>query len=176
MNEELDKIQDNFAESIGQLASNLGLNRIVGQIYALLFLSNGPLSLDYIVEQLKVSKGNVSVNVRELEKWGAVRKVWVKGSRKDYYEANPDTLKVILNRFKTGLRRRLDETMEVVSKLEKKLSEIEPNLQEEEKKSAQLYNEKIQKIKVMHNLVDLVLGNIPSEISPGKIAEILSKK
>jgi DNA-binding transcriptional regulator GbsR (MarR family) len=28
------------------------------------------------------------MGVRQLEQWGGVRKVWVKGDRKDYYEAD----------------------------------------------------------------------------------------
>jgi len=43
-----------------------------------------PLSLDTIVEKLKMSKGSVSLNIRELEKWDAVKKIWVNGTRKDF--------------------------------------------------------------------------------------------
>jgi len=39
-------------------------------------------------ERLGISRGSASMTVRQLEQWGAVRKVWVKGDRKDYYEAN----------------------------------------------------------------------------------------
>jgi len=37
---------------------------------------------------LHISKGSASMCVRQLEQWGAASKVWVKGDRKDYYEAN----------------------------------------------------------------------------------------
>lgn len=74
MNPKLEQARDNFIEAVGQLSASLGLSRVVGQLYALLYLNNGPLSLDDIVRILKMSKGNVSVNIRELEKWGAVRR------------------------------------------------------------------------------------------------------
>lgn len=48
----------------------MGLNRAIGQLYAILFLSNEPLCLDYMAETLKISKGNASVNIRELGKLG----------------------------------------------------------------------------------------------------------
>lgn len=163
-NAELDKIRDEFTEIAGQLGARLGLSRTVGQLYALLFLSDEPLCLDYMVERLKVSKGSVSTNVRELEKWGAVRKVWVKGSRKDYYEANPDTLKIVINRFKGGIQDRLNEMSEGINRFEKVISEIENRLPINEKKKAQLYKEKFKKVKKMQALVNTFLKFIPKKI------------
>jgi DNA-binding transcriptional regulator GbsR (MarR family) len=163
-NAELEKIRDEFAEIAGQLSARLGLSRTVGQLYALLFLSNEPLCLDYMAERLGVSKGSASINIRELEKWGAVRKVWVKGSRKDFYEANPDTLKIVINRFKTGIQQRLNEMLEGINRFEKVISEIENNLPQDEKKRAQLYKEKFKKVKKMQSLVNTFLKLIPGKI------------
>jgi len=163
-NPELEKIGDEFAEIAGQLSARLGLNRTVGQLYALLFLSDEPLCLDYMVERLKISKGSVSTNIRELEKWGAVRKVWVKGSRKDFYEANPDTLKIVISRFKIGIQERLDEMLKGIDRFEKVVSEIENNLPLEEKKRAQFYKEKFRKVKKMRGLVNTFLKVIPEKI------------
>lgn len=163
-NAELEKIKDEFAEIAGQLSARLGLSRTVGQLYALLFLSHEPLCLDYMVERLKISKGSVSTNIRELEKWGAVRKVWVKGSRKDFYEANPDTLKIVIGRFKTGIQQRLNEMQEGINRFEKAISEIESRLNTEDKKRAEFYKEKFRKVKKMQTLVNTVLKIIPKRI------------
>ena len=43
---------------------------------------------DDMKESLGISKGSASMSVRQLEQWGAVQRVWVKGDRKDYYTAN----------------------------------------------------------------------------------------
>ena len=163
-NAELEKIRDEFAEIAGQLSGRLGLSRTVGQLYALLYLSHEPLCLDYMVERLKISKGSVSTNIRELEKWGAVRKVWVKGSRKDFYEANPDTLKIVISRFKVGIQQRLNEMLEGIDRFEKVISEIETGLGMEEKKRAQFYKEKFRKVRKMQTLVNTVLKIIPKKI------------
>ena len=106
MNSKLKIIEEEFIEAVGQLSVSLSINRIVGQLYALLFLSPHPLSLDDMVDKLKISKGNASVNIRELERWGAVRKMWVKGERKNFYEANLDIFKIVTNRLKNGLTER----------------------------------------------------------------------
>jgi len=161
---ELEKIKDEFAEIAGQLSARLGLSRTVGQLYALLFLSDEPLCLDYMAERLKISKGSASINIRELEKWGAVRKVWVKGSRKDFYEANPDTLKIVINRFKSGIQQRLNEMLEGINRFERVISEIENNLPVNEKKKAQFYKEKFKKVKKMQSLVNTFLKVIPGKI------------
>jgi len=161
---ELDRICDEFTEIAGQLSARLGLNRTVGQLYALLFLSNEPLCLDYMTERLKISKGSASTNIRELEKWGAVRKVWVKGSRKDFYEANSDTLRIVISRFKMGIQQRLNDMLEGINRFEKAIAEIEAGLPVEQKKKAQFYREKFRKVKKMQSLVNTFLKIIPKKI------------
>ncbi len=114
--------QVEFANTAGMLASRFSLSPTVGQIYGLLYMSEDPVSLNEMVEKLGISKGSASVNIRILESWGAVRKVWVDNSRKDYYEANPDTLRIIGNRLKEGLKKRLGEAKQRLSSVEKKVS------------------------------------------------------
>ena len=65
-------------DAIGRITDFWGFSRIMGRIYGLLYLSREPLSLDYISEELSVSKGNVSLNIRSLERWNMVKKTWVK--------------------------------------------------------------------------------------------------
>lgn len=75
------------------------------QLYAILFLSDELLCLNDIAETLGISKGNASVNIQELEKLGVVRKIWVKGSRKDFYEAELDLEKLIKNGIVAAAKR-----------------------------------------------------------------------
>ena len=84
MKKEIQQLQDDFIETVGELCASFSISRIVGQLYALLYINREPVSLDDMVERLNVSKGNVSVNIRILENWGAVRKAWIKGSRKNF--------------------------------------------------------------------------------------------
>ena len=114
----LEKALDRFIESAGKISANmLGMvNKVGGQIYALLFLSREPLSLDDISETLQVSKGNISVNVRLLEEFKLVKKVWVKGSRRDYYEANRDYPRQFLKSFFDRLREGIDESIRLINR------------------------------------------------------------
>ena len=159
MNEDLIKVRDNFIEGIGHLASTMSLSRVIGQLYAMLFLSNEPLCLDDMAERLKISKGNASVNIRELEKLGVVRKVWVKGSRKDFYEAELDLDKLIKNAIVGAAKRRMDMILETVIGTER-LIEKTKGMDEEQKRTAELYLRRLQRVKEIHRLAEEMLQSI----------------
>ena len=101
-------IELQFARFAGEAAESFNFNRSLGQIYGLLYVSADRLSLGDICQQLSMSKGNASINLRLLESWGAVRPVSVVGSRRDHYEANRDIKEVALRRLREGLTKRLD--------------------------------------------------------------------
>jgi len=101
-------VSDEFVELIGNIGTSLGLSKVACQLYGLLFIRGEPLSLDQMTDELGVSKGNVSVNIRALERWEAVRKVWRKGTRKDYYRAEEDIERIITTRLSEGLSKRLE--------------------------------------------------------------------
>jgi len=86
-----------FIEDAGNTTQALGVGRVVGQIFAYLYFSEESRTLDDMKEALGISKGSASMGVRQLEQWGAVQRVWVKGDRKDYYTANDYFGRIIRN-------------------------------------------------------------------------------
>ena len=84
-----ERARDEFINSVerkaAQMGNTAGLQR---RILAFLMFTPRPVSLDELRERLRVAKSGVSVNIRVLENSGFVRKVWVKGERKDFYEAD----------------------------------------------------------------------------------------
>jgi DNA-binding transcriptional regulator GbsR (MarR family) len=83
----LDPVVQRFIGEAGSASQALGFGRAVGQIYAYLYFSPDPRNLGDLQEALGISKGSASMSVRQLEQWDAVRQVWVRGDRRDYYEA-----------------------------------------------------------------------------------------
>ena len=152
MHKKLEMAQGKFMESIGKLAESFGLNKFTAQLYALLYLSGKPLSLDELTDQLGASKGNVSLNIRELENWGAVRSVWVKGSRKDYYEAEPDIRQVFANKLKTSFGKRISQVSGMIEEFKGIVESASGELTEEEKVIAKNYKERLKKIEEMKHL------------------------
>jgi DNA-binding transcriptional regulator GbsR (MarR family) len=110
---------------IGEAASRVGLGRTPARIYALLLMSEGPLSLDQMAESLGISKASVSVEVRELAALGAARKVWAPETRRDLYEAEGDLLKVVRRWARSGIARRVEETGAVLREAERFVADTE---------------------------------------------------
>ncbi len=82
--------KEKFIQSWGALASQWGINKTMAQIHALLMISPEPLSVEDIMDELQISRGNVSMNLRELMNWGIVFKEFKTGERKDYFVSEPD--------------------------------------------------------------------------------------
>jgi len=104
---EVSPIPRRFIEEAGNTTQALGVGRVVGQIYAYLYFSEEPRGLDHMKDALGISKGSSSMGVRQLEQWGAVKRVWVKGDRKDYYIANDYFGSIIRNIMSDLMGKRL---------------------------------------------------------------------
>jgi len=94
MDQNLQKIQDDFVAQWGALGSQWGINRTMAMIHALLMVSEQPLDTDKVMGELQISRGNANTNLRELANWGLVRQIVVRGERKDFYEAEKDVWKI----------------------------------------------------------------------------------
>src|SRR5690349_20850006 len=75
------------ADTVGRLMEFWGFKRPMGRMWTLLYLSPEPLGAAEIGSELKMSAGAVSMALGELVKWGAVKKSWRPGERRDFYEA-----------------------------------------------------------------------------------------
>jgi len=96
-----------FIQATGAFFQLLGLPRSTGQIYGLLYLSEGPLSLDDVVSALSISKGSASIGTRQLAGWGAIRQVWVRGDRRDHFEAVGDLAQLLRGSYGEFIKPRL---------------------------------------------------------------------
>jgi DNA-binding transcriptional regulator GbsR (MarR family) len=92
---DLNALREQFIEAAGHAAQSLGFGRIIGQIYMHAYFNREPVSLDHLTRDLGISKGSASTAVRQLEAWGALRRIWMKGDRKDYYEPRDEFGRII---------------------------------------------------------------------------------
>ena len=95
MSDQLTQLKQEFTEGLSQISKFWGFPKGMGAIFAALYLSPSPLSLDELVEQTGLTKGAISTNVRALARMGLVRPSTKLGDRKDYYEAETDFYKSI---------------------------------------------------------------------------------
>jgi DNA-binding transcriptional regulator GbsR (MarR family) len=108
--------RDIFIEGWGRLGPSWGINKMMAEIYALLYVSPSPLTLEEMSRQLETSRSNISTNVRALDDLGVVHKVIVRGERRDYYAAEDDITKVAKLLALAKKRKELDPAMDIVDK------------------------------------------------------------
>ena len=100
--------QERFIDLWGSMGVLWGINRSMARIQAYIMLAPTPVSLDEVVEQLTVSKGNASMSLNELRNWGVIVHSHRPGDRRDYYSAEPDSWKMLFNIVKERKKREFD--------------------------------------------------------------------
>lgn len=142
-----------FVEGGGHTTQSFGLGRILGQIYALLYLSSKPMCLDDIAQELGVSKASVSTTVRQLERWTAVKRIWVKGDRRDFYEAETDFQSVVKHGLLATLRKKLETAGSQIQIVEECLQNCRTNGE------ADVVVARLERAKKLHGKIQGLLNN-----------------
>ena len=94
----------------GEMGAVWGVNRSIGQIHALLYLSGRPLTAEDLADTLSLARSNVSNSLKELLQWNLIRRVQVLGDRRDFYEAEADLWEMVIRIADGRKTRELDPT------------------------------------------------------------------
>lgn len=143
------EIYEDFISSFGKAAISMGHKRITGLVFSVLFLSEEPLSLDDITEELETSKATICGTVKDLLKLGFIQKAWVKGSRKDYYIAEKSVNVLVQKALQSMLGSRLETTHAFVDRIQKKIIKMKEMGVVDEKLDH--FQTKIEEINKLHN-------------------------
>ena len=116
-------LKQEFIQDFGEAYHHSGLPKLMGRIVGLLLFERKPLSLDYITQELNVSKGPVSQISRRLKEHNLIQRKWVPGNRKDFYETAPYIFgKAFLNRISL-----MKSNLSLAEKYKTKFSTIDNN-------------------------------------------------
>ena len=152
-----------FVSHFGEMGSRWGINRTVGQIYALLFVTERPLNADDIGELLGISRSNVSIGLKELQSWGLVRQSRIAGDRREYFSSLGDVWEIFRVVAAERRRREVAPTLSVLreSLLAKPTSPEDQFAQ--------------QRMRDMHELVDLANTWFDDlqRLSPESLAQLM---
>jgi DNA-binding transcriptional regulator GbsR (MarR family) len=134
-----------FVAHFGEMGSRWGINRTVGQIYALIFLSPRALNADEIAEALEFSRSNVSMGLKELQAWRLVKLRHQPGDRREYFEAPQDVWEIFRMLAEERRRREIEPTQSMLrmALLEEATSDDERYAQE--------------RMREMHELIDRLM-------------------
>ena len=132
LQDHLPPLSRQFVAHFGEMGSRWGINRTVGQIYALLFISQRALNADEIAENLEFSRSNVSMGLKELQSWRLVRMKHQPGDRREYFEAPADVWEIFRVLAEERRRREIEPTLSMLrmALLEQPASEAERHAQE----------------------------------------------
>src|SRR6266446_1477468 len=153
LHQPLEATRRKFIEAGGNTMQSFGFGRIPGQLFALLYLSAKPLCLDDIVRELGVSKASVSTTVRQLEQWAAVRRVWVKGDRKDYYEAETDFGTMLRRGLLMTFRKKIETAGIQIGNVENTLRQAIDKADDGQREEMQVVAERLQRARDFHNKI-----------------------
>jgi len=142
---QLPELARRFVLHFGEMGSRWGINRTVGQIYALLFISERPLNADDIAAALDFSRSNVSMGLKELGAWHLVRMQHLPGDRRDYFSAPDDVWAIFRTLAEERRKREIDPTLSMLrdALLEQPGNDAERHAQE--------------RMRQMHDLIELAV-------------------
>ncbi|WP_395826311.1 GbsR/MarR family transcriptional regulator [Collimonas sp.] len=128
-----------FISHFGEMGSRWGINRTVGQIYALLYVLGRPLNADQIAEYLAFSRSNVSMGLKELQSWRLVKLLHHAGDRREYFEPPKDIWDIFKALLEERRRREIEPTLSMLrdALLENPANEVDKIAQ---KRMREMYN------------------------------------
>src|SRR5262245_37711914 len=105
---------ERFVLHWGEMGGQWGVNRSVSQIHALLFLAEQPMTAEDIADTLGLARSNVSNSIKELLGWNLIRRVPIRGDRRDHFEAETDIWEMFLRVAAGRKEREIDPALAVL--------------------------------------------------------------
>lgn len=133
-----------FVLHFGEMGSRWGINRTVGQIYALLYISEKPLNADEICEALGFSRSNVSMGMKELDAWQLIRLKHLPNDRRDHFTTPDDVWEIVRTLVEQRRKREIEPT----------LSMLRDTLLEHPTSAEEKYAQ--SKMEEMHDLIEML--------------------
>ena len=170
MTTQLTQLKQDFTESLSQISRFWGFPKGMGAIFAVLYLSPSPLSLDEIVKETGLTKGAISTEVRTLARMGLVHRSSKLADRKDYYEAESDFYQSIRSILKERRNSEFDRYLRAVKEM---LEKLEAGLVSGNQAEVQFVHKRLQDLQDFFDAIDsltravvklekLGLGNVKS--------------
>ena len=111
-----ERLIEEFVGHWGLMARAWGINSTMGELFALLYITGTEWTADDLRNWLGVSRGNVSMNLRELLSWGVVHKVHRSGERRELFRAETDVWTLFRKILSERKRRELDPSLSVLDR------------------------------------------------------------
>jgi len=170
--EKLEEARNKITTMMANTMDLYGIPPSIGRLYATLYFSDGPMTLDELKEAMGMSKTSMSTGVRKLENDHFINKVWEKGVRKDLYEAQTDFFKSFVAFYCKMWYREIELNMEAIKKAEPILKELTNSKNLEVKEKAQKDMVKLSNAKEYYEWLKTLVISLEN----GEIFDFIPKK
>ncbi|MGB5811351.1 MAG: hypothetical protein WBG86_12515 [Polyangiales bacterium] len=143
---------------MGRLMEFWGFRRHMGRIWTVLYLSPDPLTTTSLAETLKLSSSAVSLSLGELVRWGAVRKTWRPGERKDFYAAETSVWKLLRRVYERRELNLIREAAEAFSDAQRELEAARPQLTHQERKRVDHMRKRLSRLSALTKAGERLVG------------------
>jgi DNA-binding transcriptional regulator GbsR (MarR family) len=169
----LTQLKQDFTEGLSQISRFWGFPKGMGAIFAVLYISPVPLSLDEIVKETGLTKGAISTEVRTLARMGLVHRSSKLADRKDYYEAENDFYKSIRSILK---ERQNSEFDRAIRSVQENLKELESGSVSGDEAEVQFVRERIKALQEFFDAIDTLSRAVikMESLGLGNVKKILS--
>ena len=143
----LESARASFIELWGRMGPFWGVSPTTARVYGLLLSLPDGATAQRIADELRMSRGAVSMAARELRDWGLALGVRRAGSRQILYRAETDLEKAIRNIVQTRKRREWDPILE-------HLREWIGELEAERSQEARVFRDRMRSIEALVAMAD----------------------
>ncbi len=161
-----------FIRRWGEMAASWGISRTMAEIHALLFISNQPLCTDDLMDELQVSRGNVSMNLRQLVTWGLAERVHHRGDRKEYFVAESDVWAMFEIISRERRRREIEPIVETIDRCRSMLKEELKGLKGDRRREVEQFRQRLDDMQEFLSLVNS-LFNLLVKVGKSKVGDVM---
>ena len=173
----LEKSRALFIRRWGEMGASWGISRTMAEIHALLFISNVPLCTDDLMAELQISRGNASMNLRQLVAWGLIHRVHQRGDRKECFLAETDVWLMFETIAKERRRREIEPIFDTIDKCRTMLSEEMKGAKGGRRKDIDVFGKRLSEMQEFFTMANSLFNAVVKvgKTKAGKVLKALSK-
>ncbi len=146
------------ADAMGRLMEFWGFRRHMGRIWTVLYLSPEPMTTLALSETLQLSSSAVSLSLAELMRWGAVKKTWRPGERKDFYEAESSMWKLLRRVYERRELNLIREAIETFSAAQAQLDASRSQLTQKDRRRVDHMRKRLSRLSALSRAGERLVG------------------
>jgi DNA-binding transcriptional regulator GbsR (MarR family) len=152
-----DEVRAIFIDGMAGIGEFWGIGRAMGQLWAVLYLSSEPMTMDGLVTATGITKGHASTNLRALQRLGLVSRSRRPGDRKDYYSPQADLWAFARSILRERQQKEFDQALASTSKALGELGRRRQSLDPEEYR---FLKQRLDAVKDFHGTIDRAVAAI----------------